>query len=103
MNTNFLGNNKAYNITQNGTIVLPTTKGVLVALVINSKGGASNTVKIYDSNAALGASDPLKRATLDTATSLGRFDYGFPLVNGLYLVVGGGTTPDITVIYSEIA
>lgn len=101
MNPNQLSSIKSFNITGNGTVALTGNKLVLIALVINTKGGSSNTVKIYDSNETLGANADLKKGTLDTASSLGRFDYGIPCFNGIYLVVGGGTTPDITVIYAE--
>lgn len=106
MNPNLESANKSYNITQNGTVILPsspTGKLVLIAIVINTKGGSSNTIQIFDSNATLGTNNQYKKGTLDTASSVGRFTYGIPMFNGILLVVGGGTTPDATVIYAEVA
>ena len=105
-NPNESSANKTYNITTNGTVILPVptngnNKLVLIALVVNGKGGTGATAAIYDSNETLGANAELKKGTLDTVNVFGRIEYGFPCFNGIYIVVGGGTAPDITVIYSE--
>ena len=106
MNGNEASANKTYNITQNGTVILPVptnprAKLILLALVINTKGGSSNTIGIYDSTEAIGANVERKKGNLDTASSIGRIEYNIPILDGIYLVVGGGTAPDITVIYQE--
>ena len=100
MNPNLSSGNKAYNITTNGTVTLPG-KSVLIALVVGVKGGSGNTVKIYDSNETIGANDESKKGTIDTVNIFGRVDLGFFMGTGIYLVVGGGTAPDITVIYAD--
>lgn len=106
MNPNQLTGNKTYYLKQNGTVKIavpgnPTRGMVLLALIINSKGGSGNTVQIFDTNDTLGENAELKRGVLDTTVNIGRVDYGFPIVNGIWLKVGGGTTPDITVVYAD--
>ena len=100
MNPNEASANKTYNITGNGTTILPG-KQVLVALIIGTKAGTGGTVKIYDSNSTIGANDTRKKATIDSVNTFGRIDLGFPVYDGIYIVTGGGTTPDITVLYAD--
>lgn len=85
---------KTYNLTGNGTVQIPG-KWCLVAIVVNTKGGSGSTCALYDS----ATTTENKIGTLDTATAIGDVQYGIPLLNGLYAVVGGGTTPDLTFIY----
>ncbi len=106
MNPNEASANKTYNITTNGVVTLPVptnpkAKLVLLALVVNTKGGSGSTIGIFDSTEALGADSQLKKGNLDTATAIGTVTYNFPCFNGIYLVVGGGTAPDVTVVYAE--
>ncbi len=89
---------KTYNVTTNGIVTIPG-KFVLDAIVVNTKGGSSNTCAIYDSTATQGTDPANKKGTLDTNASVGDVQYGFPMFNGIYLVVGGGTTPDLTIVY----
>lgn len=87
---------KTYNITGNGIVTIPG-KWVLIGIVINTKGGSSNTIKIYDDTAATPAN---LKATIDTNNAtIGLIEYGFPTFTGIYIVTGGGTTPDATIIY----
>jgi hypothetical protein len=107
MNPNEASANKSYNITQNGNTFIPVPanpsgKLVLVRIVINTKGGASNTIQIFDSTPALGTDPQLKKGVIDTPNTFGSIDYGLPFFNGIFLVVGGGTAPDVTVVYKEI-
>lgn len=74
----------------------------MIALVVGTKGGSGNTAKIYDSNATIGANVEESKGSLDTVNVFGRIAYGIPMFNGIYIVVGGGTAPDITVIYAEL-
>ena len=106
MNPNEASANKTYNINTNGTVVLPIPanpvgKLVLIRIVNNKAGGSGNTAVIYDSNETIGANDEQKKGTLDTVNVLGSVEYGFPCFNGIYIVVGGGTAPDLTVVYKE--
>ena len=108
MNPNEASANKTYNIKTNGTTFIPVPanpvgKLVLVRIVINTKGASSNTAVIYDSNETLGANDDYRKAGLDTVNTTGHIDYGFPMFNGIYIVVATGTAPDMTVVYKEIA
>lgn len=80
-------------------MVLPV-RSVLVAIVINTKAGSGGTVGIYDSNETYGANAQRKKGNLDTVNNIGRIEYNIPCIDGIYLVVGGGTAPDLTVIYS---
>ena len=106
MNGNEASANKTYNITTNGTVYLPLPanpagKIVLIRIVNNKAGGTGNTAVIYDSNETLGVDSELKKGTLDTVNVLGSVEYGFPIFNGIYIVVGGGTAPDLTVVYKD--
>ena len=106
MNPNEASANKTYNITANGTTFIPIPanpagKLVLVRLVINTKGGSSNTATIYDSNETIGANAEKRKGILDTTANVGSIEYGFPCFNGIYIVVATGTAPDITVVYAE--
>jgi hypothetical protein len=105
MNPNLSSATRSYNITGNGTTTLnvpnnPLGKLILIALVINTKGGSSNTAKIYDSNESIGANSDYLKATLDTTDRVGRVDYGIPMTNGIYIVTSAGTAADITVLYA---
>ncbi len=100
MNPNEASANKSYNITGNGTTILPG-KFVLIALIVGTKGGSGHTAVIYDSTEALGADPERKKATIDTVNTYGRIELGFPVFNGIYIVHGGGTTADITVVYAD--
>lgn len=104
MNPNEASANKTYNITTNGTTVIPvpsnpTQKLVLVRIVVNTKGASSNTAAIYDSTETLGANDEYKKGTLDTVNTLGNVEYGFPMYNGIYIITATGTAADLTVVY----
>lgn len=106
MNPNEASANKTYNIKTNGTTFIPvpanpTGKLVLVRLVVNKKGASSNTATIYDSNETIGANDEQKKGTVDTTDKVTSLEYGFPMYNGIYIVVATGTAPDITVVYRE--
>ena len=100
MNPNEASANKTYNITGNGTTIIPG-KFVLIALVVGTKGGSGHTATIYDSNATIGANAERKKSTIDDVNTYGRIDLGFPVFDGIYIVHGGGTTSDITIIYAE--
>lgn len=106
MNPNEASANKTYNITTNGTTFIPLPanpagKLVLVRIVVNTKGASSNTATIYDSNETLGTAPELRKGALDTVNTLGSVEYGFPMYNGIYIVVATGTAADMTVVYKE--
>lgn len=102
MNPNLVSANKTYNITQNGTTILPG-KLILVGLIINTKGASSNVISIYDSNATLGASASLKKGQIDTTIAPIFIPCGYPMFNGIYIASATGTAADITVVYADAA
>lgn len=106
MNPNQESANKTYNITTNGTVIIPvpanpTGKLVLIRIIVGTKGGSGSTAAIYDSNATIAANADYKKGTLDTVNTLGAVPMGFVMFNGIYIVVGGGTAPDLTIVYAE--
>lgn len=79
----------------------PTGKLILISLIINTKGGSSNTITIYDSNATIGENPANRKATIDSTVAPGAFLYNLAMFNGIYIVSKTGTAPDITVVYAE--
>ena len=100
MNPNEASANKTLNITGNGTTIIPG-KFVLIALIVGTKAGSGHTAVIYDSNATIGANPERRKATIDDVNTYGRIDLGFPVFDGIYIVSGGGTTSDSTLVYAE--
>jgi len=99
MNPNLSSNNKSKNITTLGLTSI-SGKLVLIAIVINTKGGSSNTAKIYDD--ANGEETPEKlKATIDTTGAVVRLDYGIIMYEGINIRTATGTPADITVVYSD--
>lgn len=92
--------NKVLNVNANGTVSIPG-RFVLQRIVVNTKAGSGGTAVIYDSTEAIGANAQRRKGTLDTVNTLGNVEYGIPCYDGIYIVVGGGTTPDLTIVYSE--
>ena len=74
-------------------------KFVLVAIVINTKGGSSNTVKIYDDVSGEETPEQLI-ATIDTTEAAKRLDYGLPMYRGINIRVATGTAANLTLIYA---
>ena len=106
MNPNEASANKTYNINQNGVTIIPvpsnpSRKLVLLRIIVNTKGASSNTATIYDSNATIGANSDYKKGAVDTVNTTGNIEYGFPMFNGIYIVVAAGTAADLTVVYAE--
>lgn len=69
----------------------------LIAVIINTKGSSSNTLKIYDNTA--GTEGII--ASIDTTASIGRLDYDLPFTDGIHIVIATGTAPDVTILYRE--
>jgi len=67
--------------------------GLLHAVTVNTKG-AGSTVSVYDANN--GTTNPI--AVIDSANNAGTFFYDAAVLNGITVVIAGGT-PDITVLY----
>lgn len=88
--------NLSVNLNALGSTVIPGRYD-LVAVVINTKGGSSNTLKIYDNTAGTEAI----KASIDTTDRVGRIDYGIPFSDGIHIVIAAGTPPDVTIIYRE--
>ena len=99
---------KYYNVRTNGTVAIPNSgnpsnsKICLVRIIVNTKGGTGNTAVLYDSNETIGANAENRIGTIDTNAPVNNPEYNLILQNGIYIVVGGGTTPDFTIIYKEI-
>ena len=99
---------KFYNVNTNGTVVIPNPgnpdnlKLCLVRIIINTKGGSGNTAVLYDSNETIGANAENRIGNIDTNTPVNNPEYSLILQNGIYIVIGGGTAPDLTLIYKEI-
>lgn len=94
--------NQSYNITGNGTVIIPGNPHMyLEAIVINTKGGSSNQAILYDGNAVVSADPQRKKATIDTTASIGRLEYDMWMEYGIYIVLKTGTAADITVLYRE--
>lgn len=78
------------------TTTVKAAPGLLVRIVINTKGASSNTLTVYD-NASAGSGT--KIATIDTTTAVGAIEFGAYFRNGLTLVSATGTGADYTVVY----
>ncbi len=83
------------NITTTGTTTIKSGAGIFRRLVINTKGGSSNTFTIYDNTAGSGT----VIATVDTVNSTGSLEYGLAFSTGLTIVSASGTSANATVIY----
>jgi hypothetical protein len=80
----------------NGTTTVKSGAGVLRRIVINTKGGITNTLTIYNNTTATGA----VIGVVDTGnTAGGAFDYELDFTTGLTVVLAGGLAADITIIY----
>ena len=83
------------NITTTGTTTIKSGAGIFRRLVINTKGGSSNTFTIYDNTAGSGT----VIATVDTVNSTCSLEYGLAFSTGLTIVSASGTSANATVIY----
>src|SRR3990167_6360172 len=98
MNPNEASANLSRNTTTKGLTSI-SGKFVLIAIVINTKGGSSNTAKIYDD--VNGEETPENLiATIDTTGATIRLDYGLPMLKGINIRTATGTDADLTVIYA---
>ena len=83
------------NIAATGTTTVKSGAGIFRRLVINTKGGSSNTFTIYDNTAGSGT----VIATVDTVNSTGSLEYGLAFNTGLTIVSATGASANATVIY----
>ncbi len=83
------------NIAATGTTTVKSGAGIFRRLVINTKGGSSNTFTIYDNTAGSGT----VIATVDTVNSTGSLEYGLAFSTGLTIVSASGASANATVIY----
>lgn len=83
------------NIAATGTTTVKSGAGIFRRLVINTKGGSSNTFTIYDNTAGSGT----VIATVDTVNSSGSLEYGLAFNTGLTIVSATGASANATVIY----
>jgi hypothetical protein len=84
------------NITTTGTTTIKSGAGILRRVVVNTRGGITNTLTIYDNTSGSGT----VIAAIDTVNGvLGHFEYNVAFSTGLTVVNATGTSADITVIY----
>lgn len=82
-------------LSANGTTTVKSGAGVLRRIVINTRGGITNTLTIYDNTTATGT----VIGVIDTAAAGGEFGYELNFTTGLTVVLAGGVAADITIIY----
>lgn len=82
-------------LSANGTTTVKSGAGVLRRVVINTRGGITNALTIYDNTTATGA----VIAVIDTSAAGGSFGYELNFTTGLTVVLAGGVAADITIIY----
>ncbi len=79
-----------------GTTTIKSGAGILRRVVVNTRGGITNTLTIYDNTSGSGT----VIAAIDTVNGvLGNFEYNVAFSTGLTVVNATGTSADITVIY----
>ena len=79
-----------------GTTTIKSGAGILRRVVVNTRGGITNTLTIYDNTSGSGT----VIAAIDTVNGvLGHFEYNVAFSTGLTVVNATGTSADITVIY----
>ncbi len=91
----------AYNYTNlaaNATTVIRTGPGVLHNVNINTKGGSSNVITIYDGVSTAGT----KIATIDSTVTYGPLNFDVTFLTGLTVVIGTGTAADVTVAWAPL-
>src|SRR5580698_4148931 len=79
----------------NGSTLAKTGSGILQALVINTPGGSSNIVTIYDGTSAGGTVIGIYGTTVAAA----RLPINLQFRIGLFIVVATGTAADLTVTF----
>lgn len=94
-----LGNSKQrpnyIHINTNSTNVLKRSSGTLKRVVINTSGGTSNTLTLYDNTSAAA---PVI-ATINTTATGGAFEFDLDFSSGLTAVLATGTAADLTIVY----
>jgi hypothetical protein len=83
-------------ISSNSSGTLKSSPGSLFNVTINSKGGSSNVLTLYDNIVASGK----VIAVIDTTTNVGVLNYDLDFATGLSYTMGTGTAADVTVSYS---
>jgi hypothetical protein len=78
---------------------LPALVGYLKRLLIGATDSAATTVIIYDSLSAVSANQIFKYVSASGGPIPQQFDLDIQLQNGLFVVVSGGSSPFITVVY----
>ena len=79
-----------------GTTTIKSGAGILRRVVVNTRGGITNTLTIYDNTSGSGT----VIAAIDTVNGVsGNFEYNVAFSTGLTVVNATGTSADITVIY----
>ncbi len=79
-----------------GTTTIKSGAGILRRVVINTKGGITNTLTIYDNTSGSGT----VIAAIDTVNGVsGNFEYNVAFSTGLTIVSASGTSANATVIY----
>ncbi len=79
-----------------GATVVKASPGMLLFVVINTKGATGNTLTVYD--AADGSTSNVV-AVIDTTSALGAISYNLSLTNGLTYAMATGSAADVTIVY----
>lgn len=88
----------AIHMAANGTSSPITGAGVLHTVCINDQGASSNIATVYDNTAGSGTT----LAVIDTVTTVGCQLYDAAYSTGLTVVMGTGTTADLTITYRPL-
>lgn len=82
-------------ITTSTTTTVKSGSGILVSIVVSSKGTVASTLTVYDNTAASGT----VIAVIDSLNNVGTFTFNCVFSTGLTIVSTGTVAPDVTVLY----
>lgn len=80
-------------ISTSATTVVKSGPGILVSVVVNTKGTVASTITIYDNTAGSGT----VISVIDSLNNVGTFTFNCLMAIGITVVTTGA--PDITVVY----
>ena len=91
---NVAGNNTPFHISANTAgVQVRAGNGQLHTVTINTKGGSSNLLTLYDGTSTGGT----VIAAIDTTSAVGTLKYDVQFLAGLFAVLATGTEADITI------
>lgn len=86
--------NEFTNIITSGTTVI-SGKIILVRVIVNKKGGSSNTATLNRLDSPEGKT---VIGIIDTTDKVTSIEYGLPCNNGLEVITATGTQADLTIV-----